>query len=125
MDDTDRPWIEARAAQLRRTMPDAETILWSFLRRRGVLGQRFRRQYVVGRVILDFYCPARRLAVEIDGPTHDLDEDTRRDVWLATQGIEVMRFCNDDIYTELYDVLGDITERLHVLAYRPRGRRIR
>ncbi len=125
MDHRDREWIDTRAAELRRTMPDAEAILWSFLRRRQLHGQRFRRQYVVGRAILDFYCPARRLAVEVDGPTHDPVEDDRRDTWLASHGIDVMRFDNDDVYRGLYDVLGDVAERLQSLSYRPRGKRIR
>ncbi len=79
MTKSDRDWIELRAAELRQAMPEAEVILWSALRRRQLGGYRFRRQYVVGRAILDFYCPEGRLAIEVDGAEHDVDQDEQRD----------------------------------------------
>jgi len=121
----DRGWIERRAAELRKTMPDAEVILWTFLQNRQLGGHKFRRQYVVGRAILDFYCPQRRLAVEVDGATHDVDEDERRDAWLATKGIQVLRVDNDEVYREIYDVLVHITNQLEGRPVHSRNRRLR
>ncbi len=58
-------------------------------------GLRFRRQHPLGPYILDFYCPATRLAVEIDGFSHAMGDrgarDERRDAWLKTQGVQVLR----------------------------------
>ncbi len=84
-----------RARRLRREMTLPEVMLWQRLRGRKGEGPTFRRQHPVGAYILDFYCPAARLAVEIDGAGHDTADqarhDARRDAWLASQGIEVMR----------------------------------
>ncbi len=125
MNRDDREWIQHRAAELRREMPEAEVMLWSRLRGRA-LGYRFRRQYVVGRRIIDFYCPQRRLAIEVDGPTHDPSRDERGDAWLASKGIRVLRFANDDVYHNLDTVLGDIAVALLTQpGKRPRNRRVR
>jgi very-short-patch-repair endonuclease len=126
MDLDDREWIQGRAAELRAAMPDAEVILWSHLRRRALDGYRFRRQYIVGRAIVDFYCTQRRLAVEVDGPTHDPMQDEARDAGLTAKGIRVLRFANDDVYRHVDDVLGEIRLALMVLpGKRPRNRRVR
>jgi len=78
-----------------------EVILWDCLRGSRLEGHRFRRQHPIGGYILDFYCAAAKLAVEVDGAHHDLPEqiahDKRRDGWLATQGIRVMRIAATDI----------------------------
>lgn len=121
----DQDWIEHRASELRQVMPDAEVILWSRLRRKA-LGYRLRRQYVIGRRIVDFNCLQRRLAIEVDGPTHDPSRDRRGDDWLAGKGIRVLRFDNDDIYRNLDSVIGDIVLALLVQPRkRPRNRRVR
>jgi very-short-patch-repair endonuclease len=73
-----------RARDLRRRMDLPEVLLWTELRRRRLAGLRFRRQHPIGRYILDFYCHEARLAVEIDGYSHDVADrpqrDQRRDV---------------------------------------------
>jgi very-short-patch-repair endonuclease len=121
----DREWIQHRARELRQEMPEAEVLLWSRLQRKA-LGYQFRRQYVMGRRIVDFYCPQRRLAIEVDGPTHDPSRDERSDAWLGTKGIRVLRFDNDDVYHHLDSVLVDITVALLTqLGRRPRNRRVR
>ncbi|PVM90331.1 endonuclease domain-containing protein [Caulobacter endophyticus] len=88
-----------RARRLRREMTLPETMLWQRLRRRGE-DPPLRRQHPVGVYILDFYCSAARLAVEIDGAGHDTADqarhDARRDAWLASQGIEIMRIAAGD-----------------------------
>jgi hydroxymethylglutaryl-CoA lyase len=62
---------------------------------------RFRRQHPIGPYIADFYCPAARLVIEVGGRTHRTPEavehDRRRDSWMRSQGIEVLRVTNDDI----------------------------
>ena len=79
-----------RARALRRAMTLPEVLLWQAVRGGQVGGLRFRRQHPIGPYVLEFYCPAIRLAVEIDGAAHDTpdraDHDLRRDAWLAGQG---------------------------------------
>jgi very-short-patch-repair endonuclease len=60
------------------------------------MGLKFRRQHTVGPYTVDFYCPAARLAIELDGGQHDeagqRERDEARDQWLAMQGVQVIRF---------------------------------
>ncbi len=87
-----------RAKELRREMTEPERTLWAMLRRRQH-GLRFRRQHAMGPYILDFYCPAAKLCVEIDGPAHEGREahDARRTMWLEAQGVRVIRFTVADV----------------------------
>jgi len=81
------------------TLP--EVLLWQALRIRHVGGLRFRRQHPVGPYILDFYRASARLAVEVDGGTHDSVEqvrhDERRNAWLASRHIKVLRITAAEI----------------------------
>ncbi|WP_394889340.1 endonuclease domain-containing protein [Mesorhizobium sp. AaZ16] len=90
-----------RATKLRRDMSLPEVILWEQLRRGGLDGMRFRRQHPVGPYVLDFYCAASRLAVEVDGAVHDLlgqtHHDICRDAWLAGRGIRTLRIAASDV----------------------------
>jgi very-short-patch-repair endonuclease len=94
----------ARARRLRRDMTLPEVLLWRALRRRALDGLRFRRQHPIGRCVLDFYLPAARLAVEVDGFAHALGDnparDSRRDAWLAGQGVRVLRVAAADVLDE-------------------------
>jgi very-short-patch-repair endonuclease len=83
-------FLVTRAREMRRKPTISEAILWERLRRRE-LGVRFRRQHPLGDVILDFYAPSVRLAVEVDGSAHDAERDARRDAWLARRGVRVVR----------------------------------
>jgi very-short-patch-repair endonuclease len=79
------------------TLP--EILLWQQLRGRKLHGLQFRRQHPEDRYILDFYCAATRLAVEVDGISHESrgPHDRRRDRWLAERGIRVLRIPAVDI----------------------------
>ena len=87
-----------RAKVLRRSLSQPEQLVWAMLRR-NQLGLHFRRQHAVGRYILDFYCAAAKLCVEVDGPAHEgkAEYDQRRTGWLMGEGIRVLRFTIDDI----------------------------
>ena len=86
-------FIRTRARTLRRDLTAPERLLWLLLRR-NQLGLHFRRQHPVGPFILDFYCAAAKLCVEIDGPVHD---DTAAYAWLAREGIRVLRFSVEEL----------------------------
>ncbi|MCY1434031.1 hypothetical protein D9M68_832110 [compost metagenome] len=81
------------ARELRRSSTDAENLVWRRLRGRQLAGLKFRRQHPVGAYVLDFFCAEKQLAVEIDGGQHYQDghRDEVRDLWLAGQGILVLR----------------------------------
>ena len=104
-------FIRARAKSLRRATSQPERLLWSLLRR-NQSGLHFRRQHPVGPFILDFYCAAAKLAIEIDGPIH-LDRrapDERRTAWLATEGVRVLRSTTAEIETRPAAVLKAIAQ---------------
>ncbi len=66
------PALRVFRKELRSHLTPAEAKLWTYLRRSQLAGRKFRRQHSVGGgYILDFYCPAERLAIELDGATHD------------------------------------------------------
>ncbi|MGE5563608.1 MAG: endonuclease domain-containing protein [Bacillota bacterium] len=100
--------IVVRARALRREMTLPEGMLWQVLRQRPE-GFKFRRQHPIGRCIVDFYCPATRLVVEVDGETHSMgdrpDQDERRDAWLRSQGLRVLRFAAPDVMKDLQSVV--------------------
>jgi very-short-patch-repair endonuclease len=85
----------ANARRLRRNLSAPEARLWSRLRARTPGMPAFRRQHPIGPYVLDFYCAKARLAVEIDGMSHDMgdrpERDVRRDAWLKARGVTVMR----------------------------------
>ena len=86
------------ARQLRRDQKDEEKELWRALRSHRFAGFKFRRQHPSGIYILDFYCAAARLDVELDGFHHGLPEqmqhDEKRSAYLKEQDIEELRFWN-------------------------------
>ena len=93
-------------------MTEPEVILWSRLRGRGGDRLIFRRQHPIGSIILDFYCAALKLAIEVDGATHWDDEAQRRDAardrWLGAQGINVVRIPASQVYRDIDGVMDQI-----------------
>jgi very-short-patch-repair endonuclease len=91
-------------------MTPREKKLWQELRDRK-LGVHFRRQQVIAGYIVDFYCHARALVVEVDGAIHDRQKeaDAKREVALAGLGLRILRFTNRQIDNDLPKVLDEIT----------------
>jgi very-short-patch-repair endonuclease len=91
----------SNARHLRRTLSVPEARLWSRLRGRAPGKPVFRRQHPIGPYVLDFYCAKARLAVEIDGISHDMGDrpqhDIGRDAWLEARGVTVMRIRASDL----------------------------
>jgi very-short-patch-repair endonuclease len=107
--------MTARARRLRGNMTDAEARLWRALRRGQLNGLQFRRQHPIGPLTLDFFCPTLRLAIEIDGGQHAVQQkraDERRTQWLSEKNIAVVRYWNNDVFSNLQGVLSDLTARL-------------
>ena len=105
-----------RARALRRDGTDVEMRLWQRLRNRQ-LGVDFRRQHPAGNFYLDFYAPALRLAVELDGGQHaeQTNADQRRTQWLEQRGVTVLRFWNSDVSQNLLGVLETIAAKIAAL----------
>jgi very-short-patch-repair endonuclease len=108
-----------KARDLRRDQSSAEKIFWRRVRNRGLSGLKFKRQVPIGPYVADFYADAALLVVELDGDQHGLDEgrarDTTRDAYLRSEGYEVLRIWNRDIYERVADVMDHV---LHVALRR-------
>jgi very-short-patch-repair endonuclease len=91
--------------ELRRTLTPAEAAMWNVLKGGKLDGRKFRRQHGVGVFVLDFYCPAELLAVELDGLDHMLlpggTRDSERTRFLRHFGIRVIRFENDLVFKDI------------------------
>ena len=109
------PELKKRAREFRRNPTHAEQYLWNFLRGRQLDGFKFRRQYVIGPFIADFYCPEKQLIIEIDGAAHAGQEeyDGYRTEWLNRHGLRVIRFINAEVDEQLEEVLSRIWFTLH------------
>ena len=104
-----------RCRTLRENQTDAERKLWSILRNRQLDGVKFRRQFPVGKYILDFYAPEHKLGIEADGGQHYEDKGKKRDEFrtgeLIGQGIKIIRFSDLDILNNIegvYDMIKEI-----------------
>ena len=103
----------AKRIFLRKSQTPQEIILWDKLRN-NQLGFKFKRQYSVGPYVLDFYCPIKKLAIEIDGLQHIQDKayDIERSNYLSIFGIRVIRFWNNEININIDEVILKIMAEL-------------
>ena len=112
------------ARRLRRQQTEAEQVLWSHVRRKQIAGVPFYRQKPIGPYIVDFYAPAARLVIEVDGGQHlepeQAAQDAARDAHLAELGLAVLRFDNRQVLTETKAVVEAIGD---VVAHRSRAPR--
>jgi very-short-patch-repair endonuclease len=100
------------ANRLRADETSAEKALWRALRRIPLLGTHFRRQVPIGPYVVDLACMSARLVIEVDGPSHSLDDqitkDARRTAFLEVEGYRVLRFANHEVYGSVDVVLDTI-----------------
>lgn len=106
-----------RARELRRSPTLPEGLLWQALRGRPE-GLKFRRQHPFDHFTVDFYCPAARLVVEVDGDSHSMGDrparDEARDAWLHRHGLRVMRI-------DAADVMKDVGSAVRAILVAVRG----
>ena len=94
-------------SHLRSNQTTSEVILWNRLRNRQLLGLKFRRQHPLLGKVVDFYCPAKKLVIEVDGSIHDKigDSDRERDYLFSQKGYYVLRVRNEDVNRNVNNVL--------------------
>jgi very-short-patch-repair endonuclease len=115
--------LRQRARAMRNNPTEPEKRLWMALRSSRFEGFKFRRQDVIGFRIVDFFCPARGVVVEVDGHTHDADIDAARDARLLREvGFVTLRFTNDDVMRNLEGCLMRLQEVLEGTPERWSGR---
>ena len=104
------------ARELRKNMTDAERHLWSRIRRKQLKNFQFYRQKNIGDYIVDFYCPAAKLIIEVDGGHHyagkNIQKDKERDKYLGSLGFRVLRFSDRDVFKNMEGVLQRIFDNL-------------
>ncbi len=104
--------------KLRNSMTPAEVILWSKIKNKQ-LGYKFRRQQGIGKYIVDFYCPELRLVIEVDGSTHDSEEqinkDENRQKFLENIGLTVKRYTDTQVVKGLDNVIEDLQQTINEL----------
>jgi very-short-patch-repair endonuclease len=105
---------KAIAKELRRNMTPAEKALWNAVRRNQLNGYHFRRQQIVSGFIVDFYCHAAALVVEVDGAVHleMIEADAERDAILMAHDMRILRFKNAEVLRNLRSVLNRIAANL-------------
>lgn len=108
-----------QARSLRRNMTDAECELWRHLRGARLDGYRFRRQHPSPPYVLDFYCHAAKLVVELDGGQHTDQADAARTRALEARGLRVIRFWNNDVLSNTEAVLEAILSALQARPLTP------
>ena len=105
------PLLFERARYLRNHLTNAEMKLWGYLQTRP-MGYKFRRQHPIGIYVVDFYCHPLKLVIEADGSIHNKQEvkeaDHKRQLSLEQDGLQVIRFTNDDILKNTEHVIEQI-----------------
>jgi very-short-patch-repair endonuclease len=104
--------LKALSQHLRKNMTDAESMLWLKLRRKQLKERPFYRQKIIGKYIVDFYCPRANLVIELDGGQHYSEigqaKDRARDDVLTKMGIKVLGFSDRDVFENTGGVMEEI-----------------
>ena len=102
--------------KLRKNQTPWEAKLWELLRDRRFQHLKFRRQHKLGRYIVDFYCPEKRLVIELDGGQHNEQRvsvaDQKRQAHLESMGCKVLRFWNNELDENIFGVFQKILANL-------------
>ena len=87
--------------KLRQYQTNAEELVWRYLRNKQMLGYKFKRQYSIDHYVIDFYCPELKLAVEVDGESHNnpeqIEYDIKQQKYLESFNIIFVRIKDEDL----------------------------
>jgi len=94
-------------------MTTQETALWDKLRRKS-FSHKFKRQHSIGNFVVDFYCSAKKLVIELDGRQHldNVEYDKERTEYFESLNIKVIRFWNDEVDKQIDEIMQKIKEKL-------------
>ena len=102
--------------KLRQNQTDPEGLLWYYLRNKQLGGYKFRRQQPIDKYIVDFVCFEKNLIIELDGSQHNeennIQYDKIRDNFLNNLGFKVLRFYNNEIFTNCFNILDFVLHKL-------------
>ena len=100
-------YITTLSRNLTKSTTETEKILWKVVRGRRIKGLKFRRQAPFGRYIFDFYCEEKKVAIEIDGSSHDNKQeyDYNREELIEACNIMIIHFKNEDILDNIKSVI--------------------
>ena len=106
------PKLKNRAKELRKAGNLSEVLFWMQVKNKKILSLDFHRQKIIGNYIVDFYCPALALVIEIDGSSHNdkVEYDNKRENYLKQLGLEVIRYSDIDIKRNLNSVIENLKE---------------
>jgi very-short-patch-repair endonuclease len=102
------PKLIPLARKLRNNSTLAEILLWEEIKNRRMLDYRFLRQKPIGNYIVDFFCNKLKLVIEIDGDSHreeTFENDMKRQKWLESIGLSVLRFDDLEVKKDIDNVL--------------------
>ena len=103
--------LKENAKVNRNNMTEAESAFWSLAKGSG-LGEKCRRQYIIGEYIVDFFFRKSMLIVELDGGYHFTEEQQKEDAirqdWLEHMGYKVLRFTNEEVLFDTESVISKI-----------------
>lgn len=109
-----------RAKTLRNKMTKAEQLVWERLKGNQLQGFKFRRQHPIQKFIVDFYCHKLKLVIEIDGKYHETEEqkqyDLKRSEILKFHELRILRFTNDEIFTDIDSVIIKIKDQINLIS---------
>jgi very-short-patch-repair endonuclease len=108
-----------RRRELRQHATRSEEVIWSHVRREQRVGTKIKRQYSVHGFVIDFYAPSVKLAIELDGSSHDKEfaagRDAIRQKMIEEYGIHFLRFRDEEIYSDIERVLHTIDSTIEML----------
>ncbi len=104
-----RKKLKKTRKRLRNNMTHAEVLLWTQLKGKALNGLKFRRQHSIEKFVVDFYCPEKNFAVEVDGFTHltkkGIKHDFEKENRLRELNINIFRVTNEEIYDNVLKLL--------------------
>jgi very-short-patch-repair endonuclease len=108
--------LKEYSKRLKKEMTDAERALWSKIRGKQLKEYQFYRQKPIGDFIVDFYCQKTNLVLELDGGQHYTEDgvtrDRRRDDFMRSMGLRVLRFSDREVFENIEGVIEKIWENL-------------
>jgi very-short-patch-repair endonuclease len=117
-----KPTEKAKRRKLRQNQTGAEELVWRFLRNRQLSGYKFRRQFSVDHFVIDFYCPELKLAVELDGESHNDPDQKRKDIsrqkYLESFNIKFVRIKDEELFGNSEKAFGKIENAIKLLEWK-------